>query len=275
MALKLVLGPANSAKAGEVLGAYGAVAPRGAVLVVPTADDARHYRRELAASGVVFGSVLTFAGLIYEVGRRAGYSARRLTDRQRDALLRRAVAGAQLDSLAASAPAPGFRRAAGELIAELTRSLVTAPRFVAALRMWASDDPRRRAYADELARLVLGYERELERSGCVDRELYAWRALDALRADPDRWGRDEVFFYGFDDLTRLEQDAVETLARIAGAAVTVSLTYEPGRAALAARAQVVQELRPLADEILELPGARHPLRPGGASGAASPRARAV
>ncbi|MGH2868434.1 MAG: PD-(D/E)XK nuclease family protein, partial [Solirubrobacteraceae bacterium] len=62
-----------------------------------------------------------------------------------------------------------------------------------------------------------------------------------------------VFFYGFDDLTRLEQDAVETLARIAGAEVTVSLTYERGRAALAARAQVVEELRPLADEILELP----------------------
>ena len=253
MALRLILGPANSAKAGEVLGAYGAVAPRGAVLVVPTADDARHYRRELAASGVVFGSVLTFAGLIYELGRRTGYSARRLTDRQRDALLRRAVGGAQLDSLAASAQAPGFRRAAGALIAELRRSLVTAPRFVAALKMWASDDPRRRTYADELARLVLGYERELERSGCVDRELYAWRALDVLRADTDRWGRDEVFFYGFDDLTRLEQDAVETLARIAGAEVTVSLTYEPGRAALAARAQVVQELRPLADEILELP----------------------
>ena len=62
-----------------------------------------------------------------------------------------------------------------------------------------------------------------------------------------------VFFYGFDDLTRLERDAVETLARIAGAEVTVSLTYEAGRAALRARAEVVAELAPLADEVKELP----------------------
>ncbi|MGH2867091.1 MAG: hypothetical protein ACRDNK_05905, partial [Solirubrobacteraceae bacterium] len=206
MPLKLVLGPANSAKAGEVLGAYGAVAPRGAVLVVPTAVDARHYRRELAASGVVFGSVLTFSGLMREVGARAGYSARRLSDRQRDVLLRRALAGAGLEGLAASAAGPGFRRAAGELIAELTRTLVTPSRFVTALRSWAADDAGRQAYAEELGRIYLRYERELERSGRVDRELFAWRALDALRAEPGRWGRDAVFFYGFDDLTRLEQD---------------------------------------------------------------------
>ena len=43
MPLTLVLGPANSAKAGEVLGAYGAAARAGALLVVPTALDAEHY----------------------------------------------------------------------------------------------------------------------------------------------------------------------------------------------------------------------------------------
>ena len=62
MPLTLVLGPANSAKAGEVLGAYAAAAQRGALLVVPTALDADHYARELAAGGAVLGSVLTFAG---------------------------------------------------------------------------------------------------------------------------------------------------------------------------------------------------------------------
>ena len=51
MALTLVIGPANSAKAGEVLGAYGAVARRGAVLVVPTAQDARYYTRSWPARG--------------------------------------------------------------------------------------------------------------------------------------------------------------------------------------------------------------------------------
>ena len=43
MPLTLVLGPANSAKAGEVLGAYAAAAHRGALLVVPTAARRPHY----------------------------------------------------------------------------------------------------------------------------------------------------------------------------------------------------------------------------------------
>ena len=43
MPLTLVLGPANSAKAGEVLGAFAAAANRGAILVVPTAVDADHF----------------------------------------------------------------------------------------------------------------------------------------------------------------------------------------------------------------------------------------
>jgi ATP-dependent helicase/DNAse subunit B len=62
-----------------------------------------------------------------------------------------------------------------------------------------------------------------------------------------------VFFYGFDDLHPLERDAVETLSRIVGVPVTVSLTYEGGRSALRARAEVVEELRPLAERLVELP----------------------
>jgi hypothetical protein len=71
MPLTLVLGPANSAKAGEVLGAYSAATQRGALLVVPTAADARHYSRELAQEGCVLASVLTFAGLAEEIAGRA------------------------------------------------------------------------------------------------------------------------------------------------------------------------------------------------------------
>ena len=56
-----------------------------------------------------------------------------------------------------------------------------------------------------------------------------------------------MFFYGFDDLHPLQRDAIETLARSVGVEVTVSLTYEPGRAALAARAEAVEALRPLAE----------------------------
>src|ERR1700693_3977855 len=82
MPLTLVLGPANSAKAGEVFGAFGTAAHRGALLVVPNASDAEHYSRELAEQGSVLASVLTFSGLIEELARRTGYAERRLTARQ-------------------------------------------------------------------------------------------------------------------------------------------------------------------------------------------------
>ncbi len=253
MPLTLVLGPANSAKAGVVLGAYADAARRGALLVVPTALDARHYARELAGDGVVLGSVVTFSGLAYEIARRAQYAGRRVSELQRERILTRVVAGSRLDVLRASASAAGFPAAAGELIAELQRSLVDPGRFITGLRAWAAQDVRRAPYAHEVGRLYGDYVRELDRLGRVDRELYAWRALDALRATPHRWGAGPVFFYGFDDLTALERDAVETLARVVGTEVTVSLTYEPGREALVARAETMEELRPLAERVLELP----------------------
>ncbi|HET8978602.1 MAG TPA: PD-(D/E)XK nuclease family protein, partial [Solirubrobacteraceae bacterium] len=250
------LGPANSAKAGEVLGAYAAAARRGALLVVPTAADALHYARELAGDGAVLGSVLTFSGLAAEIARRADYGGRRLSELQRARLLERVVARSDLEVLGPSAAGPGFAAAAGELIAELQRGLVAPERFTAALRRWAAQDVRRAPYAREVGRIYSGYVRELDRVGRVDRELFAWRALDALRAAPWRWAqtsRDAVYFYGFDDLTPLERDAVETLARVPSVEVTVSLTYEPGREALSARAETVEELRPLADRVIDLP----------------------
>src|SRR3954451_22829825 len=71
--LKLVTGPANSAKAAVVLDGVRAALDRDPLLVVPTAADAERYRRELAENGAVFGPrVLRFAGLIDEAARRAG-----------------------------------------------------------------------------------------------------------------------------------------------------------------------------------------------------------
>jgi ATP-dependent helicase/DNAse subunit B len=262
MSLTLVLGPANSAKAGEVLGAFAAASARGAILVVPTSTDTAHYGRELAAQGAVLGSVLTFSGLAAEIAIRAGYNRRRLTDLQRERLLERALAEARFDALGEAAATAGFPQAAGELIAELERSLVTPQRFAAAMRTWGSQDPRRTSYARDIASIYQAYAARLEQLGRDDRELYAWHALDALRAAPGRWGPEPVFFYGFDDLHPLERDAIETLARVVGTDVTVSLTYEPGREALSARAEVVEELRPLAQRILELPAIDEHYEPG-------------
>jgi RecB family exonuclease len=254
MPLTLVLGPANSAKAAEVLGAYRAAARRGAILVVPTGLDRDHYRREVLGEGAVLGGeVLTFPGLAREIARRAGYGGRTLAPLQRERVLRSTIARSDLTAIGASASSPGFAPAVGALVAELERALVTPQRFTQAMRAWAGGDAERRAYADEIAALYGEYTRQLDRLGRMDAELFAWRALDALRAEPRRWGTTPVYLYGFDDLTPLERDAVETLARVAGAEVTVSLSYEPGRAAFAGRAEAVEELRPLADRVLELP----------------------
>ena len=252
MALTLVLGPANSAKAGEVLGAYAAAARRGALLVVPTAADARHYSRELAGQGCVLASVLTFTGLAEEIARRAGYAARRLTRVQRDRALERAAGAARLGVLAEAAATGGFAAAVGELVAQLERALVDPRRFAQAMRAWGEEDPRRSGLARDIGSLYLAYSDELQRLGRVDGELFLWRGLDALRAAPAAWGATPAFFYGFDDLTALERDAVETLARVVGAEVTVSLTYEAGKAAVRARAGLVEELRPLAEHVIEL-----------------------
>ena len=88
--LTLVLGPANSAKAGDVLGAFATASGRGAILVVPTAPGAAYYARELAADGAVLGSVLTSSGLAREVANRAGDTRRRLTPLQRERVHERA-----------------------------------------------------------------------------------------------------------------------------------------------------------------------------------------
>jgi ATP-dependent helicase/DNAse subunit B len=248
--LKLVTGPANSAKAGAVLGAFRAQLPREPWLVVPTAADVAHYERELIAEGARLGGrVATFASLAREVAQRAGYGARVVGPLQRERLVAGAIAAARPQALAAIARTRGFLHAAIAFTAELERTLITPQRFIKAVRAWPDAPPA----THEAAAIYAAYARALERLGRVDPELFAWRALDALRAAPAAWGATPVFLYGFDDLTPLQRDAVETLAKIADADVTVSLTYEPGREAFAGRAQTYEELRALAGELEQLP----------------------
>jgi ATP-dependent helicase/DNAse subunit B len=252
MPLTLITGPANSAKAGAVLNAFRARARREPWLVVPTTADVAHFERELTerADGPRGGRVTTFAGLAREAARRAGYAARAVGPLQRERLVAAAIAQAPLETLAPVAATPGFLAAALAFVAELERSLVTPQRFAAAVRDWPEATPAAR----EAAAIYDRYARALARLDRVDPELFAWRALDALRARPAAWGGTPVFLYGFDDLTPLERDAVETLARVAGAEVTVSLTYEAGRTAFAGRAAtLVAELGQLGDEVQELP----------------------
>ncbi len=252
MPLTLVTGPANAAKAGAVLQSFRAALPREPLLVVPTAADVEHYQRELAAAGVVFGGeVLTFSRLIALVAERVGVAGRPLGRVARERVVRAAIAEVELRRLARSAASPGFAGAAGRLFAELQRSLIPAPRFVHAMRTWG-EAAGQADYAGEVAGLYAAYMRRLERLGRRDAEGYAWAALDALRARPAAWPGRPVFLYGFDDLTPTELDAVDALANVAAADVTVALPFEAGRAAFAGRAATVETLKPLAAEHVEL-----------------------
>ena len=122
MPLKLVTGPANAAKAGEVLGGLRARLDDDPILVVPTLGDVEHAQRELAERGAVFGArVLRFTWLFEEIAARAGYGQAMASDFQRELLVEEAVRGTKLSVLAESASQPGFARAAARFVAELGR----------------------------------------------------------------------------------------------------------------------------------------------------------
>src|SRR4051812_27466884 len=243
MPLTLVTGPANAAKARVVLDAARAAAAREPLLVVPTTADVAAYRRELAGDGALLGvQVETFRGLLRELARRAGVPGEPLGPLARERVAAAAVAEAGLERLADAAATPGFARALVRFVDELAEARVDPPRLVRALRDWAGGDPGRRTYADELGALHVAYRRVLERTGRLDRPLHATAALDALRLAPQDWGDTPVFLYGFDDLSPLQRDVVDTLGNHVGAEVLLALTFEPGRAAFAARATLHQEL---------------------------------
>jgi ATP-dependent helicase/DNAse subunit B len=243
MPLHLVTGPANAAKARVVLDAARSRAAASPLLVVPTTADVEIYRRELAGDGAVLGvRVERFDGLLRELAFRGGIAGRTLTELQRERVAAAAIAATSLERLADAARTPGFASALVTFAEELGEARIEPPRFVQAVRAWAAGDPARAPFAEELGALILAYRREQDRTGRRDRPRHVTAALDALRTEPARWGPTPVFLYGFDDLSPLQRDVVDTLANAVGADVMLSLTFEPGRTAFAARATLHQDL---------------------------------
>ncbi|MCW3004250.1 MAG: hypothetical protein JWQ20_3548, partial [Conexibacter sp.] len=243
MPLHLVTGPANAAKARTILDAARARAAASPLLVVPTFGDIEIYRRELAEEGAVLGvRVEQFSGLLRELAFRGGVPGGALSALQCERVAAAAIAATPLQRLAAAAATPGFAPALVRFAEELGEARIEPPRFVRAVRDWAADDPGRRAYADELGAVVLAYRRAQERTGRRDRPQHVTAALDALRLSPERWGGTPVLLYGFDDLSPLQRDVIDTLANAVGTEVLLSLTFEPGRTAFAARATLHQDL---------------------------------
>jgi PD-(D/E)XK nuclease superfamily len=244
MPIKLITGPANAGKAELVMDAVRRHLAHGQepLLVVPTRADADHYLRELAGEGASLGvRVERFSGLLGEAVRRTGVGSPVLAGIARERVL------AALAERAGIPATRGSVRALAELVSELQVQRVTPAALDRALAGWAEEDGPG-VSRGELGALFADYRATLERLGRMDGEQRAVAALDALRRRPALWGATPVLVYGFDDLTRLQLDAIETLGRVVGAEVTVSLAYEPGRAAFAGRAASFHALEPLALE---------------------------
>jgi ATP-dependent helicase/DNAse subunit B len=249
--MTLITGPANAGKAELVMDAVRRQLAHGRepLLIVPTRADVEHYRRELAGDGAVMGAeVERFRELIARAVRAAGEDAPVLGAVAREQLLaalalREGAGRTPVGAAAASA------RALARFIAELQERRVPPARLRKALLAAGGAD----APAAALAELFAAYLGSLRRMRRVDEEQRAARALDALRGKPALWGGRPVLFYGFDDLTPLQLDAIETLGAVVDADVTVSLTYEPGRVAFAGRAATFNALAPLAGRHEQLP----------------------
>lgn len=258
MPIALITGPANAGKARAVLDAVARHVAHGEqpLLVLPTGADADRYRQELAHDGPLVGvSVGVFAGLLERVARCAAVEDPELgraplSPGAREQMLCTLAAEMESSQIA-------VRRLAGALsgaIAELQAAQVSAAQLRASLHAGAAEsEPRARM----LVRLHERYSAVLARHRVLDAELRARRALDVLRRRPALWRTGArpapVLLYGFDDLTSLEMDAVETLGIAVDAPVTVALAYEPGRVAFAGRAWAFEELAPRASEHLRLP----------------------
>lgn len=254
MPLTLITGPANSAKAGAILDRARAAAGRSPLLVVPGGADVDHYRRELAASGTVLGvRVVVFDRLLDEVVAQAC-----LTQPVAGRLVRLQIAAAaagsvKLSRLGEVSRTPGFAAGLARFADELASHRIDPARFAAAIRRWAAGDRSREGYAADLAALVRADSDAQDRCGRWSRERVVAAALDGLRERPALWDGTPVLLYGYDDLGRLQQDVVESLAGTVGAEVTVALSYEAGREVFAARARLFEDLKAIAAESVVLP----------------------
>jgi ATP-dependent helicase/DNAse subunit B len=239
MGLSLVVGPAHVGKVALLLERYLAVLERDPWLIVPNRVDIDRVERDLVRRrpALLAGTVGTFDDLFRHLADPAGDGARVASEIQRTLAVRRAVARVELEDLSSSATTAGFADTLLQTIGELESGLVDTS-----------------GLDGDLPLLVSAYREELETLGLRDRDGLRRHAVERVQSDLAAWSGAPVFAYGFEDLTGAEWALLEALA--ARADVTVSIPYEPGRAAFAALERTVDDLAGLArGAIEELPRA--------------------
>jgi ATP-dependent helicase/nuclease subunit B len=237
MPLRLIAGPANAGKVELLLDRYlDALAPGGRepVLIVPNRSDVERVERELLARrpALLGGAIATFDDLFERIAFGGDDPRPLLSQAQRSLLVRRVVDTASLNGLSASARFGGFADSLQSALGELESGLLDP------------DD-----LDGDLGALYAAYRAELARLGWWDRDLLRRSAAERLQSDLGAWGGEPVLAYGFEDLTGAEWALLEALA--ARAEVTVSLPYEPGRAAFASLQRTAEDLARLAGSAIE------------------------
>ncbi len=237
MGLALVVGPAKAGKIARLLDGYLEAIERDPVLIVPNRADVDRIERDLLrrVGALLAGSIGTFDDVFRELALAGGEARAVTSDAQRSLVARRALTRTPLNGLGRSARFAGFADALLAALGELESGLLEPDQL-----------------EGDLGLLYAAYREELERLGLWDRDLLRRRAVERLRSELDAWDGRPVFAYGFEDLTGAEWGLLEALS--ARAEVTVSLPYEPGRAAFASLRRTQEDLASLAaGKIDELP----------------------
>jgi ATP-dependent helicase/DNAse subunit B len=235
--LTLLSGPANAGKVALLLERYLDALDRDPVLIVPYGSDVERIERELLAKrgALLSGRIGTFDDLFERLARDGGANRPVVTNAQRQLIVRTAVSAASLNGLGPSARFVGFADALSGALSELESGLVEPTDL-----------------EGDLAGLYTAYRAELDRLELWDRDLQRRYAAERLGAELESWEGRPVFAYGFEDLTGAEWALLQALA--GRAEVTVSLPYEPNRAAFDSLRRTAEDLTALAaGRIEELP----------------------
>ncbi|MBA2333053.1 MAG: PD-(D/E)XK nuclease family protein [Actinobacteria bacterium] len=235
MALALVVGPAKAGKIARLLDAYLDAVDQDPFLIVPNVADVERVERDLLrrSGALLSGSIGTFDDLFRELALAADDVRPVVGEAQQTLLVRRALARTTLNGFGRSARFGGFADALLAMLRELESGLL---------------DPGQLGQGQldgDLAKLYDAYRVERDTLGLWDRDTLRRRAVERLASELGAWDGRPVFAYGFEDLTGAEWALLETLSGRVD--VTVSLPYEPGRAAFASLQRTVEDLATLAD----------------------------